>query len=195
MWRYYELLTDLSIGEIERMKIACMDLREAKRDLAFRIVTDFHSTADAERVASSWGQLPPVETLEHHQVADARLNRTLVQAKFAPSVTEADKLVKTPNTVAVTSVSTGEERVAIGSRPSTRAGRLRCARRKEVQARYDLALVVLDCSIFWICTITNSAGCSGAKPISTMSRPFSMSVSVMVVRSQRAKNASFAVEP
>jgi tyrosyl-tRNA synthetase len=109
IWRYFELLTDLSIEEIERMKIACMDLREAKRDLAKRIVTDFHSAQEAERVESSWGQAPPVESLEHHTITDPRLNRALVQAKFAPSVTEADKLIKAANTVGVTRVETGEE--------------------------------------------------------------------------------------
>src|SRR6202049_1210814 len=48
MWRYYELLTDVQVPEIEKMK---RDLHpmEAKKDLARRIVADFHSTAAAAR--------------------------------------------------------------------------------------------------------------------------------------------------
>jgi hypothetical protein len=42
-----------------------------------------------------------VETLEHFPVTDNRLNRILMQARFASSVTEADKLIKTPNCVSL----------------------------------------------------------------------------------------------
>jgi tyrosyl-tRNA synthetase len=97
-WRYYELLTDVPMQEIEQMR-AAMDPRAAKKDLAKRIVTEFHSAADAERVLSAWGGLPPVETLEHHRASDSRINRILQQAKFVNSVTEADKMIKTAGTV------------------------------------------------------------------------------------------------
>src|SRR5207247_9110826 len=40
MWRYYELLTDVQIAEIEKMKRESHPM-EAKKDLARRIVTDF----------------------------------------------------------------------------------------------------------------------------------------------------------
>ncbi|MGA8867772.1 MAG: tyrosine--tRNA ligase, partial [Candidatus Sulfotelmatobacter sp.] len=45
MWRYYELLTDVQAAEIERMKREAHPM-QAKKDLARRIVADFHS-ADA----------------------------------------------------------------------------------------------------------------------------------------------------
>lgn len=106
IWRYYELLTDLPLEEIERLK-AAGDPLGAKKDLAKRIVAEFHSPEEAERVAAAWGGLPPVETLEHFSVADARLNRILVQARFCASVTEADKLVKSAGTVAVFRVGEG----------------------------------------------------------------------------------------
>jgi tyrosyl-tRNA synthetase len=92
-WRYYELLTDLSLNEIEKMKMS-LDPLAAKKDLAKRIVSEFHSPGEAERVAASWGGLPPVETLEHHTPSDARLNRVLNQARFVASVSEADKMIK-----------------------------------------------------------------------------------------------------
>jgi tyrosyl-tRNA synthetase len=101
--RYFELLTDMPVAEIDSM-LRSTDPQSAKRDLARRIVTDFHSADDAERVASAWGAKPPLESLEHHAVSDARLNRALVQAKFAPSVTEADKLVKA-NAVAISAAN------------------------------------------------------------------------------------------
>jgi tyrosyl-tRNA synthetase len=47
MWPYYELLTDLSYGEIQRLKekVVSGELhpKKAKEDLATRIVDDFHS--------------------------------------------------------------------------------------------------------------------------------------------------------
>src|SRR6267142_1886633 len=52
MWRYYELLTDLSIAEITAMRESAgggeRNPRDIKIDLAKRIITDFHSTADAD---------------------------------------------------------------------------------------------------------------------------------------------------
>src|SRR5207248_7092679 len=39
MWRYYELLTDVQIADIEKMKRESHPM-EAKKDLACRIVTD-----------------------------------------------------------------------------------------------------------------------------------------------------------
>ena len=67
---------------------------DAKKDLAKRIVSTFHSAEEAELVAASWGSLPALDTMEHVSVSDARMNRLLTQARFAPSVTEADKLIK-----------------------------------------------------------------------------------------------------
>jgi tyrosyl-tRNA synthetase len=108
VWRYYELLTDMPLDEITRMK-EMADPLTAKKDLAKRIVADFHSVEEAESVASSWGGLPPVETLEHHPIADGRLNRAIAQAKFVGSVTEADKLLKTGTSVNVYRVADGVE--------------------------------------------------------------------------------------
>jgi tyrosyl-tRNA synthetase len=107
IWRYYELLTDLGLEDIKQLKRST-DPLSAKRDLARRIVSEFHSPAAAETVAGAWGGLPAVDTLDHFTSADPRLNRVLAQAKFAPSVTEADKLIKA-NSVAVFRVPSGEE--------------------------------------------------------------------------------------
>ena len=49
MWKYYELLTDLPVSEIEKMKFGGENPRDLKVNLAKSIIKDFHSAADAER--------------------------------------------------------------------------------------------------------------------------------------------------
>ena len=55
MWRYYELLTDVQVAEIEKMKRETHPM-QAKKDLARRIVEDFHSAEAAEKVAEDWAK-------------------------------------------------------------------------------------------------------------------------------------------
>jgi tyrosyl-tRNA synthetase len=55
MWRYYELLTDVQVADIEKMKTATHPM-QAKKDLARRIVTDFHSTEAAMKAAEDWAK-------------------------------------------------------------------------------------------------------------------------------------------
>lgn len=93
VWRYYELLTDLSLEDIAAMQ-AAGDPRRYKKELATRIVTDFHGAAEARVVEGAWGGWPAFATLDKFSTADGRLNRALVAAKFCGSVTEADKLIK-----------------------------------------------------------------------------------------------------
>lgn len=52
MYRYYLLLTDLSLAQIDEIKQK--HPREAKEDLAKRIITDFHSPEAAEDAASEF---------------------------------------------------------------------------------------------------------------------------------------------
>jgi tyrosyl-tRNA synthetase len=55
MWRYYELLTDVSITEIEKMKRESHPM-QAKKDLARRIVADFHSADAASKASEDWAK-------------------------------------------------------------------------------------------------------------------------------------------
>ena len=103
-WRYFELLTDVPMEQIEAMRSG--DPIAAKKELGRRIVADFHSAEEAERVFSTWGEKPSADTLEQVNATDQRVNRMLVQAKFAPSVTEADKVIKGGG-LAVTAMSSG----------------------------------------------------------------------------------------
>jgi tyrosyl-tRNA synthetase len=55
MWRYYELLTDVQIAEIEKMKKQAHPM-QAKKDLARRIVSDFHSAEAAAKAGEDWAK-------------------------------------------------------------------------------------------------------------------------------------------
>jgi tyrosyl-tRNA synthetase len=58
MWKYYTLLTDLGPTEIvqlrDRVSSGELHPKQAKIDLAKRIVADFHSTTDADRAADEF---------------------------------------------------------------------------------------------------------------------------------------------
>jgi tyrosyl-tRNA synthetase len=110
--RYFELLTDLSLEEIAKL-----DPLGAKKDLATRIVCDFHGEEAARRVAESWGSVPLPEN--HAVVGDARVNRILVAAGLAASVGEADRLIKSGavkagNTVTLETVTNPAQRMTPG---------------------------------------------------------------------------------
>src|SRR6204780_1103819 len=55
MWRYYDLRTDVSMTEIEKMKRETHPMH-AKKDLARRIVADFDSAEAAAKAAEDWAK-------------------------------------------------------------------------------------------------------------------------------------------
>jgi tyrosyl-tRNA synthetase len=55
MWRYYELLTDVQVADIEKMKREAHPM-QAKKDLARRIVADFHSADAATKAGEDWAK-------------------------------------------------------------------------------------------------------------------------------------------
>ncbi len=55
MWRYCELLTDMQVPEIEKMKRESHPM-QAKKDLARRIVADFHAADAATKAGGDWAQ-------------------------------------------------------------------------------------------------------------------------------------------
>jgi tyrosyl-tRNA synthetase len=55
MWRYYELLTDVQVADIDKMKREAHPM-QAKKDLARRIVEDFHSAEAAKKAAEDWAK-------------------------------------------------------------------------------------------------------------------------------------------
>jgi tyrosyl-tRNA synthetase len=110
MWRYYELLTDVQIAEIEKMKRDVHPM-QAKKDLARRIVTDFHSAEAGAKAAEDWArQFQNDEVPEDVEVVRLRLDdvkgsaipgainqwfinldKLLYKAGFAASVSEAKR--------------------------------------------------------------------------------------------------------
>ena len=76
MWRYYELLTDVQVADIEKMKRETHPM-QAKKELARRIVGDFHSAEAAAKAAEDWGkqfqkdQVPDV--MEHVTVPISKI--------------------------------------------------------------------------------------------------------------------------
>ena len=61
MWRYYELLTDLTVDEVAALRSASKEgkrnPRDIKADLAKMIVSDFHSQSEAERAGDHFDQV------------------------------------------------------------------------------------------------------------------------------------------
>ncbi len=125
MYRYYELLTDMSIAEIKALRDKVAEGRrhpkEVKRELGLRIVSDFHSREAAANAAERWerevsqGEIPP--DIEPVTVNDSRLNRLLVQAKLAASVSDADRLIKAG---AVTLAASPSTDLRVASSPTER---------------------------------------------------------------------------
>ncbi len=101
MWRYYELLTDVPLSEIEKMKRESHPM-QAKKDLARRIVADFHSQEAAAKAAEDWGrqfqkdEVP--EDIEETEIEapqnQLRIDKLLARAGLAGSVTDAGRMVK-----------------------------------------------------------------------------------------------------
>lgn len=103
MWRYWELLTDATLSEIAAMK--AREPMAVKKDLAARIVTDFHSATDAAQAAEDFarevqqGGVPSdIATVaapaEARSASGLHVPKLLVAVGLAPSRTEADRLLK-----------------------------------------------------------------------------------------------------
>ena len=110
MWRYYELLTDVQVAEIEKMKREAHPM-QAKKDLARRIVADFHSAEAASKAAEDWAKqfqkdevpesapevrlnLSEIGLNADGQVALVKLDKLLVSCGLASSTTDASRKIK-----------------------------------------------------------------------------------------------------
>ena len=114
MWRYYELLTDVQVADIERMKRESHPM-QAKKDLAARIVQDFHSADAAAKATEDWAkQFQKDEAPESVEeisvpasavvgnpggngkagVISIRVDKLLKEAGLASSRTEAERKIK-----------------------------------------------------------------------------------------------------
>jgi tyrosyl-tRNA synthetase len=97
MWRYWELLTDLSLPEIAALKKR--EPMQVKKELAGRIVADFHSAADAKQAAEDFARevqqgAEPSDMEEVILNGPNRLAQVLVSVKLVSSRSEAERLIK-----------------------------------------------------------------------------------------------------
>ena len=101
MWRYYELLTDVQVADIERMKRESHPM-QAKKELARRIVADFHSADAAAKAGEDWArqfqkdQVP--ESVEEAEIDvpgnRLRIDKLVARAGLAGSVSDAGRMLK-----------------------------------------------------------------------------------------------------
>jgi tyrosyl-tRNA synthetase len=97
MWRYWELLTDLSLQEIAAFKKR--EPMQVKKELAGRIVADFHSASDAKQAEDDFARevqqgAEPSDMDEVTFDGPNRLAQVLVSVKLASSRSEAERLIK-----------------------------------------------------------------------------------------------------
>jgi len=98
MWKYYELLTDASIEEIETLQ-SSGDPMSAKMNLAKRIITDFHSAAQADQAQAHFDSVirkkeVPEEMPEHQLEGAVAISRLMADAKLVSSRSEARRLIQ-----------------------------------------------------------------------------------------------------
>src|SRR5690348_16627856 len=114
MWRYWTLLTDLRTEQIEEIKSkvvsGALHPMQVKKDLARRIVTDFHSEQAAREAEENW-----TKQFQKHETPDAvpecnirlsevggaasgenvvRVDKLLVACGLSPSGTDAQRKIK-----------------------------------------------------------------------------------------------------
>ncbi len=97
MWSYWELLTDITLPEIAALKMR--EPMGVKKELAGRIVADFHSASDAKQAAEDFTRevqqgAEPSDMDEITLPTQERIGQTLVMAGLANSRTEGDRLVR-----------------------------------------------------------------------------------------------------
>jgi len=131
MWRYYELLTDVQVAEIEKMKHEAHPM-QAKKDLARRVVADFHSAEAAAKAGEDWAkqfqkdEVPDgiEETAIEAPENQLRIDKLLARAGLAGSVSDAGRMVK-QGAVRVNGavVSDPAKVLDISGRPTLQVGR------------------------------------------------------------------------
>jgi tyrosyl-tRNA synthetase len=84
MWRYYELLTDVQMSEIDRMKREAHPM-QAKKDLAARIVKDFHSADAAVKAGEDWAK-----QFQKHEIPDSVVEVSIPKSAILAEIKDRD---------------------------------------------------------------------------------------------------------
>lgn len=104
MWRYYELLTDITVDEINALKMKCEsgaeNPRNLKVELAKMVIRDFHSELDARAAEEDFNrrfvkkEVPDEIEEKLLPFGEYKLVDLLVTTSLAPSKGEAKRLLE-----------------------------------------------------------------------------------------------------
>jgi len=106
MFRYYELLTDMPLAEIENLRAGIASGKhhpmDVKAGLAVRIITDYHGAAAAESAREEFNRVfrkrENPEEMETKEVSLAsgplRIAKLLASVNLAASIAEAQRLIE-----------------------------------------------------------------------------------------------------
>jgi tyrosyl-tRNA synthetase len=160
MWRYYELLTDVQLDEIDALKERQHPM-DSKKDLAGRIVRDFHCSEAAEVAMATWTkqfqlrQTPEVieQAFVNYEDVGAgwspgqpiptnipvKVDKLVQKAGLAPSTTEASKK-RSERAIKIDDVVVTDPIYALGGEALPRTVTLHVGRKlKQVLIRGDFA--------------------------------------------------------
>ncbi len=124
MWRYYELLSDLSEEEINRMKREVeegkLHPKKAKEMLAFEITKRFHNEILAKQAAKHFDEMfkkkdipEDIETIEYNlDESDIWIAHLLKNIGFVKSTSEARRMIKS-NAVSINSEKVKDENLRL----------------------------------------------------------------------------------
>ena len=117
MWRYYELLTDVSLSAIEQMKSDVAAGRQhpmqLKKALAKRIVQDFHSAEAAQSAEENWSRQFQKDQVPENLEIQSISRRDLQTGSDGASSVRIDKLLLVAGLV--TSASEGQRKLKEGA--------------------------------------------------------------------------------
>ena len=141
MWRYYELLTDVTTQEIallrKRAETGEVHPMAAKKELARRIVTDFHSDKAAQQAEDDWAkqfqkdEVP--KDVEHVRLPFAevakdgivKLDKLVARCGMAESVSDALRKIKAKAVRINSEVHTEQTaKLKVGEEITLRVGKL-----------------------------------------------------------------------
>jgi tyrosyl-tRNA synthetase len=103
MWRYYELLSDKSLKEIEILKEGVengtLHPKRVKEDLAMEIVERFHGSGEGEKAKAEFEKVfakkdIPTEMDQYNLNAGIGILQALVDCKLVPSTSQARRDIK-----------------------------------------------------------------------------------------------------
>ncbi|QQS40931.1 MAG: tyrosine--tRNA ligase [Acidobacteriota bacterium] len=104
MWKYYELLTDIAPGDLEKLKSSCesggKNPRDAKISLAKSIISDYYPRSDADAAEQNFisqfseGNIPDEIEEASFASGERKIADFLVEAGLVGSKGEAKRLIK-----------------------------------------------------------------------------------------------------